>query len=57
MGGTPFIEVMVSQFMPSTDDVTSFRAFEIIEIELSIHSSEISVLGAEWDAAAQVGRG
>ena len=40
--------------MLSTDDVSSFRAFGIIEIESSIHSSEISVLGADWDAAAPV---
>jgi len=49
--------VMVSQLMPSAEDVTSFWGFGIIEIELSIHFSGISVLGAEWDAAARDGHG
>src|SRR5262249_12399355 len=45
--GMSFIEVMSSQLMPSAEDVRAFWPFGIIEIELSIHSSGISVLGLE----------
>ena len=41
MSGVPSTEVMVPQLMPSAEDVTSSCELGIIEIELSIHSSEI----------------
>jgi hypothetical protein len=41
------------QLMPSAEAVTSSWELGIIEIELSIRSSEIMASDVDWDAAAQ----